>query len=40
MIFKRTVAKLRAQDWFAIAVELGIVILGVFIGNWVNDWCQ
>jgi len=40
MIFKRTVAKLRAQDWFAIAVELGIVILGVFIGNWVNDWSQ
>jgi hypothetical protein len=40
MIFKRAVAKLRAQDWFAIAIELGIVILGVFIGNWVNDWSQ
>lgn len=37
MIFKRAVAKLRAQDWLAIAVELGIVIVGVFIGNWVND---
>ena len=40
MIYRRAIAKLRAQDWFAIAVELGIVILGVFIGNWVNDWRQ
>ena len=40
MIHKRAIAKLRAQDWFAIAIELGIVILGVFIGNWVNDWSQ
>lgn len=37
MIHKRAIAKLRAQDWFAIAVELAIVIVGVFIGNWVND---
>lgn len=40
MIYKRAIAKLKAQDWFAIAIELGIVILGVFIGNWVNDWSQ
>lgn len=37
MIYRRAVAKLRAQDWFAIAIELAIVIVGVFIGNWVND---
>jgi len=40
MIFKRAVAKLRAQDWFAIAIELGIVILGVFIGTLVANWNQ
>jgi hypothetical protein len=38
MIFKRAVAKLRAQDWTAIVIELGIVILGVFIGTWVANW--
>lgn len=32
MIFKRAVAKLRAQDWAAITIELFIVVLGVFIG--------
>lgn len=40
MIFKRAVAKLRAQDWTAIFIELGIVILGVFIGTWVANWNQ
>lgn len=38
MIFKRAVAKLRAQDWTAISIELAIVILGVFIGTWVANW--
>ena len=38
MIFKRAVAKLRAQDWTAISIELSIVILGVFLGTWVADW--
>lgn len=40
MIYKRAVAKLRAQDWFAISIELAIVVLGVFIGTWVADWNQ
>jgi len=40
MIFKRAAAKLRAQDWAAIAIELGIVIVGVFIGTWVANWNQ
>nr|WP_294847181.1 hypothetical protein [uncultured Sphingomonas sp.] len=40
MIFKRAVAKLRAQDWWAISIELLIVILGVFIGTWVANWNQ
>ena len=37
MIYKRAIAKLRAQDWFAIVVELAIVIVGVFIGTWVAN---
>lgn len=40
MIFKRAVAKLRAQDWMAFSIELAIVIVGVFIGIWVANWNQ
>ncbi len=38
MIFKRAVAKLRAQDWAAITIELAIVVLGVFIGVQAANW--
>lgn len=38
MIFKRAIAKLRAQDWWAISIELLIVIVGVFVGTWVANW--
>ena len=37
MIYRRAVARLRAQDWLAISIELAIVVLGVFIGTWVAD---
>ena len=40
MIFKRAVAKLRAQDWMAIVIEFGIVVAGVFVGIWVANWNQ
>ena len=40
MIFKRFAANLRAQNWLAISIELGIVVLGVFIGTWVANWNQ
>ena len=40
MIYKRAIAKLRAQDWLAIAIELTIVVVGVFIGTWVANWNQ
>lgn len=40
MIYKRAVARLRAQDWLAIAIELIIVIVGVFIGTLVANWNQ
>ena len=38
MIYKRFAENLRAQNWFAIAIELAIVIIGVFIGTWVANW--
>lgn len=38
MICKRAVARLRAQDWVAITIELAIVIIGVFIGTQVANW--
>jgi hypothetical protein len=40
MIFKRAVAKLRAQDWAAIAIEFAIVVAGVFVGTQVSNWNQ
>ena len=38
MIYKRVAARLRAQDWVAITIELGIVIVGVFVGTQVSNW--
>jgi hypothetical protein len=38
LIFKRLVANLRGQNWSAIAIELAIVIVGVFIGTQVSNW--
>ncbi|MEP7315133.1 MAG: hypothetical protein ABI667_00385 [Sphingomicrobium sp.] len=40
MIFKGFAANLRAQNWSAIAIELMIVIVGVFIGTQVSNWNQ
>ena len=40
MIFKRFAANLRAQNWLAIAIELAIVVVGVFIGTLVANWNQ
>lgn len=40
MIYKRVAARLRAQDWLAITIELAIVVVGVFIGTWVANWNQ
>ena len=38
MIYKRVAARLRAQDWVAITIEIGIVVIGVFIGTLVSNW--
>lgn len=40
MIYKRVAARLSAQDWVAITIELAIVVVGVFVGTWVADWNQ
>jgi hypothetical protein len=40
MIYKRVAARLRAQDWVAISIEIVIVIIGVFVGTWVANWNQ
>ena len=40
MIFKRVAANLRAQNWSGVAIELAIVIVGVFIGLQAANWNQ
>jgi hypothetical protein len=38
MILRRLTTAFRKQDWFTVAVEIMIVVLGVFIGLQVNNW--
>lgn len=38
MIFSRITQALRQQNWVAVALELAIVVLGVFIGMQVSNW--
>lgn len=40
MIYKRVAARLRAQDWVAITIELAIVVVGVFLATQANIWNQ
>jgi hypothetical protein len=40
MIFKRAVAKLRAQNWVAITIELVIVTVGVLIALAAQQWAE
>lgn len=40
MILRRLIEHLRHQQWAAIAIELVIVVLGVFIGMQVSNWNQ
>ena len=40
MIFKRAIAKLRAQDWVAITIEVAIVTLGVLIALAAQQWAD
>ena len=38
MIFRRFFERLRQREWFAVLIELLIVIVGVFIGIQVSNW--
>jgi hypothetical protein len=38
MILRRLSDAFRKQDWFTVAVEIVIVLLGVFLGLQVNNW--
>jgi hypothetical protein len=38
MILRRISKNLRSQNWFAVIVELFIVVVGVFMGLQVQDW--
>jgi hypothetical protein len=40
MFLRRIVENLKTQNWTAIAIELAIVIVGVFIGTQVSNWNQ
>ena len=40
MILRRLAANLRAQNWTTVAIELAIVIVGVFIGIEAANWNQ
>lgn len=40
MILRRLTAKLRTQNWTAIAIDLLIVIIGVFLGVQASNWNQ
>jgi hypothetical protein len=38
MILRRIASAFRRQDWFTVAVETMIVVMGVFLGLQVNNW--
>ena len=40
MLFRRIVEHLKTQNWTAVGLDLGIVIVGVFIGTQVSNWNQ
>lgn len=40
LLFARLAADVRRQDWFMVALEIAIVVLGVIIGFQVSSWEQ
>jgi hypothetical protein len=38
MIFKRAIARLRAQDWVAIIIELAVVTFGILLALATQQW--
>src|SRR5687768_4083825 len=40
MILRRLAHAIREQNWFAVVLEVTVVVLGIFVGLQVNDWNQ
>ena len=40
MVIRRIREHVTAHNWFAVTVDLGIVVAGVFLGTQVNNWNQ
>jgi hypothetical protein len=40
MIVRRLTHAIREQNWFAVVLEVAVVVIGIFIGLEVNDWNQ
>jgi hypothetical protein len=40
MILRRVTEHVKAQNWFAVAIDFLIVVIGVFVGIQVNNWNQ
>lgn len=40
MILQRLSRSIREQDWFAVTIELLVVVIGIFLGLQVSDWNQ
>ena len=40
LVFARLAAAVRRQDWFMVALEIAIVVIGVVIGFQVTSWGQ
>ena len=38
MILRRVIEHVKAQNWFAVAIDFAIVVIGVFVGLQVNNW--
>lgn len=38
MLLRRITEHVKAQSWFAVALDFGIVVIGVFIGIQVSNW--
>ena len=40
VILRRLAEAIREQNWFTVALEILIVVVGIFIGLQANDWNQ
>lgn len=40
MIFRRFAQHVRDQNWFAVSLDLFVVIIGIFLGSQPTEWNQ